>query len=145
MSWYRKTKGAERKHWNRAWKYITTKTVARQTSFRNLEFHSAYKTLASDGVLTINEGFAWDGPSGPTIDTESFMLGSAVHDAQYQILMREVRRVDFNAVRFAELEIYRAFSDNDLREICVSEGMFKIRSWWVWLAVRWFGSPAIGL
>ncbi len=38
--------------------------------------------------LTTKKGYAWDGPSGPTIDSKNFMRGSLVHDALYQ-LMRE--------------------------------------------------------
>jgi hypothetical protein len=40
------------------------------------------------GLLTIRKGYAWDGPSGPTVDTPNWMRGSLVHDALYQ-LMRE--------------------------------------------------------
>ena len=43
-----------------------------------------YITLDSQGNLTIKKGYAWDGPSGPTIDTLTFMRGSLVHDALYQ-------------------------------------------------------------
>jgi hypothetical protein len=33
-------------------------------------------TLSINGLLTIAKGYAWDGPSGPTIDTKNFMRGS---------------------------------------------------------------------
>lgn len=38
------------------------------------------------GVLTIRSGYAWDGPSGPTIDTPSGIYASIVHDALYQMM-----------------------------------------------------------
>lgn len=41
-----------------------------------------YIRLDIDGTLSIKEGYAWDGPSGPTVDTKNFMRGSLVHDAQ---------------------------------------------------------------
>ena len=41
------------------------------------------------GNLTTAKGYAWDGPSGPTIYTRNFMRGSLAHDALYQ-LMREI-------------------------------------------------------
>ena len=47
-----------------------------------------YITLNAQGMLTLKDGYAWDGPSGPTIDTLTFMRGSLIHDALYQ-LMRE--------------------------------------------------------
>ena len=37
-------------------------------------------------LLTIRTGYAWDGPSGPTIDTKTFMRGSLEHDALYQLI-----------------------------------------------------------
>ena len=49
---------------------------------------SEFIVLTADGLLTINKGYAWDGPSGPALDTCNFMRGSLVHDALYQ-LMRE--------------------------------------------------------
>jgi len=47
-----------------------------------------YIVLTSQRNIKIKKGYAWDGPSGPTIDTLNFMRGSLVHDALYQ-LMRE--------------------------------------------------------
>ncbi|MGR0480224.1 MAG: DUF1353 domain-containing protein [Candidatus Electronema sp. V4] len=89
-------------------------------------------TLKTNGLLTIREGYAWDGPSGPTIDTRSFIRGSLVHDALYQ-LMRE---------RKIESEKYRKYADELLRKICLDDGMLSIRSWWVYWAVRLCGGSS---
>lgn len=80
------------------------------------------------GWLKIKKGYAWDGPSGPAIDTKDFMRGSLVHDALYQ-LMRE-------GVVAKQME---PFADTILKEICIEDGMNKIRAWWVHLAVTKFG------
>src|SRR5260370_31122772 len=45
-----------------------------------------YIDLDTQGNITIREGYAWDGPSGPTIDTLTFMRGSLVHDALDQLM-----------------------------------------------------------
>ena len=45
--------------------------------------------ITSEGELIIRNGYSWDGPSGPTIDTKNFMQGSLIHDALCQ-LMREI-------------------------------------------------------
>lgn len=45
-----------------------------------------YITLLMSGLLIIEAGYAWDGPSGPTIDTASTMAASLVHDAGYQLI-----------------------------------------------------------
>lgn len=83
------------------------------------------------GVLTVRMGYAWDGPSGPTIDTPNFMRGSLVHDALYQ-LMRE-RRLD---------QAHRKAADETLRRICREDGMSQIRAWWVYQGVRLGGGPS---
>lgn len=84
------------------------------------------------GMLTIRKGYAWDGPSGPTIDTANFLRGSLVHDALYQ-LMRE---------NLLDHEMYRALADWTLQAVCLEDGMWSVRAWWVYLGVRWGGHPA---
>lgn len=89
-------------------------------------------TLSADGLLFIKNAYAWDGPSGPTLDTRNFMRGSLVHDALYQ-LMRE------NHLKAGE---FRDDADRLLREHCKEDGMSSIRAWWVYHAVRHGGGPA---
>ena len=89
---------------------------------------SDFIVLSTDGVLIVDKGYAWDGPSGPTIDTKNFMRGSLVHDALYQ-LMREGLLP----------EEWRDMADRELQRICIEDGMWKIRAWWVYRAVRDFG------
>jgi hypothetical protein len=77
------------------------------------------------GVLTVSQGYAWDGPSGPAIDSHTFMRSSLIHDCLYQ-LMREQKIGQH----------WRKRSDEILREICIVDGMAKVRAWWVYRAVR---------
>jgi len=83
------------------------------------------------GKLTLAKGYAWDGPSGPTIDTPDFMRGSLVHDGLYQ-LMREglISRK------------HRAYADRLLRDICREDGMPWWRAQYVYVAVRLFAASA---
>lgn len=97
-----------------------------------LPINTRYIKLDITGTLTIQEGYAWDGPSGPTFDTPTFMRGSLVHDALYQ-LMRE-RHLD-------RIE-HRQTADRILRIMCRSDGMWPVRAWWVYWAVRIFADPA---
>ncbi len=87
--------------------------------------------LSRNGVLTIFAGYAWDGPSGTTIDTKNFMRGSLVHDALYQ-LMRQNR---------ISLE-YRKYADELLKKICLEDGMSSFRAAYVYKAVRVFGESS---
>lgn len=96
------------------------------------EIKTGYLRLALNGILTIKQGYAWDGPSGPAIDTPNFMRGSLVHDALYQ-LMRE-KRLDHDR--------YRERADRTLQRLCIEDGMSKLRAWWVYQGVRFGGGPA---
>lgn len=91
-----------------------------------------YLALTSDGILTVKKGYAWDGPSGPTIDTLNFMRGSLVHDALYQ-LMRE---------RYLDKNKHREFADRLLQTICKEDDMTALRAWAVYQAVRLGGDPS---
>lgn len=85
-------------------------------------------TLEPSGWLTIYPGYAWDGASGPTIDTKDSMGGSAFHDAGYQ-LMR---------LGMANLE-WKEYIDKVFHEIMIEDGMVKPRAdLWLW-AVNKFG------
>lgn len=91
-----------------------------------------YVSLTLEGTITIDGGYAWDGPSGPSVDTKSFMRGSLVHDALYQLM----RKGALDAKR------WRDVADRELQRMCREDGMWRIRAWWVYQAVRWFGEPA---
>ena len=73
--------------------------------------------LDPDGHLLIKAGYAWDGPSGPTLDTHSSMRGSLVHDALYQLLRLEALDKRF-----------RAEADKLLYTVCIEDGMWKLRA-----------------
>jgi len=92
-----------------------------------------YLALTVDGILTVKKGYAWDGPSGPTLDTANFMRGSLVHDALYQ-LMRE-GHLDGGC--------HREAADRLLQRLCREDGMSALRAWWVYLGVRFGGGPSV--
>ena len=85
-------------------------------------------TLTTTGVFQIKQGYAWDGPSGPTIDFKNFMRASLIHDATYQ-LMRE-----------SHIPLtYREQSDRELRQNCIADGMWTFKAWVVYKAVQFGG------
>lgn len=90
-----------------------------------------FLNLDPTGKLSISRGYSWDGPSGPTIDTKNFMQGSLVHDALYQ-LMRE---------QYLEYK-YRKYADELLKEMCIEDRMSRVRAFFVYWAVRIFGSSS---
>jgi len=90
-----------------------------------------YINLTTDGTLVIKNGYAFDGPSGPTIDTPNFMRGSLVHDALYQLIRQKMVAVS-----------HRSYADRLLRQICREDGMSAIRAWWVYQGVKNFGKSS---
>lgn len=88
--------------------------------------------LTAAGELTVKKKYAWDGPSGPTFDTKTFMRGSLVHDALYQ-LMRE---------RYLDYKVHRPYADRLLKDICRQDGMNRIRAWYVYKMVRAFSEKS---
>jgi hypothetical protein len=108
------------------YKYQLAETYAVETVIRPAEkIVTDFIVLEPDGLLAMQAGYAWDGPSGPTIDTKSFMRGSLVHDAFYQ-LMR-------NGYLPATC---REDADQELHRICREDGMCRFRAWYVLLGVR---------
>ncbi|MGD0353462.1 MAG: hypothetical protein ABSB38_08230 [Dehalococcoidia bacterium] len=87
-----------------------------------------FLSLSPQGILSINKYYAWDGPSGPTIDTRDFMRGSLVHDALYQLMREGV----------LDYRVHRQRADEILREICLEDGMCKSRACYVYQAVHIF-------
>lgn len=90
-----------------------------------------FYSISEAGVLTVFKGYAWDGPSGPALDTNNFMRGSLVHDVLYQML--EEGKLPMS---------YREDADNILIELCKEDGMSRVRRQWVYRALRWFGGSA---
>lgn len=96
------------------------------------EFETDFLWLGLDKKFIVKKGYAWDGPSGPTIDTKNFMRGSLVHDALYEMIR----------LGFLEKNIYRILADQELYRICREDGMSWLRANVVYYSVRIFGNPA---
>ena len=81
------------------------------------------------GRLSVHNGYAWDGLSGPTIDTKDSMVGSLVHDALYQLIREGYLDAD-----------WRAKVDGLLYRLLLDAGMPKWRASYMYWAVRKFGN-----
>jgi hypothetical protein len=90
-----------------------------------------YLSIYTTGELIIEGGYAWDGPSGPTFDTKTFMRGSLVHDALYQLIREGIIPLED-----------RVKADDLLKQICKDDGMNPLRAWWVHKGVTMLGKNA---
>jgi hypothetical protein len=123
----------DRIRYRRGYKYQIVNDYRVQTDIRpDHDIETEFVQLDRAGVLTIRHGYAWDGPSGPTFDTADFMRGSLVHDALAG-LMR-----DFYISRNA----WFTATNRELQKICIEDGMWRIRAWWVFIGVEYLGGKS---
>ena len=87
--------------------------------------------LDTEGNLTIQDGYAYDGPSGPTLDTPDSMRASLEHDAKYQLFRLGLLNQN-----------WRATADEEFRETCLEDGMMHFRADAWYLFVREFAEKA---
>lgn len=114
------------------YKYQLAESYALQLAIALLaDIITDYITLTKDGLLTIFAGYAWDGCSGPTYDDKTNMRGGLVHDALYQLM------------RLGLLpESYREYADRTLKELCLEDGMCRLRAWYYFEGVDHFAAFA---
>ena len=79
-----------------------------------------------DGSITVKKGYAWDGASGPTIDTKNSMRGSLIHDSLYQgirlgLISRDKQKI----------------ADKEFFKIIIEDGMcpFRASCWYLMLRI----------
>ena len=126
-------------HYGDGYKYVTryrwwcvTPLVGSAARIEDPDDGEPWVVLKQNGLLVIRAGYAWDGASGPTIDSKSSMRASLVHDALYQLLRAGKLSPDA-----------RAAADKLLEDLCVADGMWRWRARLWWAAVRrWAGYAA---
>lgn len=68
------------------YKYVVAETYqAPWPELAGVVIHAEWFALEA-GLLTVRPGYAWDGASGPTLDTPATMEGALQHDVGYQCL-----------------------------------------------------------
>ena len=78
-----------------------------------------------EGNLKIYAHYAWDGPSGPTIDRPQNMRASLFHDALCQLIREGLLA-----------KKYRKYADQLFRKHLLEDGMGKFWAWGYYQAVR---------
>jgi len=97
-----------------------------------LNIETEFIDLDVEGNLFVKNGYAWDGPSGPVIDTEENMRASLVHDALYQLM----RNKELSA------RTHRKAADQLFKDMCKQDGVSSFRASVYYKALRKFGKPA---
>lgn len=93
-----------------------------------------FVNLSVSGKLLLKTGFMSDGPSGPTVDTDTFMRGAFIHDALYYLMNLGLLP-----------QSYRKKADKILYAVCREDGMSWVRAKYVYHSVRrlaaWAAKP----
>lgn len=120
-------------HYRSGYKYQLTESLTMDLEiFPDHDVETPFIALNVQGRLVLRRGYAWDGPSGPAVDTKNFMRASLIHDALYQLMRLEE----------LDRDIWREEADLELHRLCREDGMTRLRAWWVLRGLRWFGDPA---
>lgn len=115
-------KGDKIKYYDRGSFYVLAETYTCFIGvFPDRNIASDYVSLTKDGRITLQKGYAWDGPSGPTIDTKSSLRGSLIHDGCYQLARNKLLSTQ-----------WKDKADRILMDICIEDGM------WEWRAKLWY-------
>ena len=96
------------------------------------EVDEKFIKLDKKGNLTVVEGYAWDGPSGPVVDTKENMRASLVHDALYQLM------------RYKHLKAkeHKDKADKLFKKICIEDGVPPVTAKIYYLGLKIGGKPA---
>jgi len=96
------------------------------------EITTTFIELDTQGKLTITAGYAWDGPSGPVVDTKENMRASLVHDALYQLM--RLKKLSATA--------YKDRADKIFKNICITDGIPKKIASAYYFGLKLGGKPA---
>lgn len=118
--------------YRKGYKYQLADNIAFQTVLRpDSHIVTEFIELMMDGTMVISSGYAWDGPSGPTIDTDNSMTPSLYHDAAAQLM--RMRLID---------QKWRIPSNEEFGRMLDERGMWSFRrKLWV-RELNNFGAPS---
>jgi hypothetical protein len=111
------------------YKYQVTRDCTLQTETKGYDIDTPHVRLTPDGKLTAKDGYAWNGASGPTLNTKSVIRPSLYHDIGYQLI-----RLGLIGAKWKE------YFDHLLHDLMVEDGAFKWRADYYKWAVLKFGA-----
>jgi len=76
--------------------------------------------ITPSGVLTLKDGYSWDGCSGPAINRKTNHRAGKFHDGLYECIRNGLLAED----------TWRPVADDVFKQLCIEDGM------WEWLAEK---------
>ena len=114
------------------YKFKVEENFSIELPFKIPDFVHPYASL-KDGILSVKRGYAWDGASGPVINTRDTLVASLVHDVLYQAMR-------LNLIKSSEEN--KKIADKNFFKILKMNGVNSIRSKVWYLAVKLFGKKS---
>jgi len=120
------------------WKYQTLRNLELYSPFMAHNIVHKFFNISPAGIITAKEGYAWDGSSGPTIDSKYCMRASLFHDILYQCFREQLffpnrtwNQEEHNRLRYRADKLYR--------DILRADGKSAFVSWLRYRALRLLG------
>jgi hypothetical protein len=110
----------DRLYYQSGYKYQVYRDWTIQTALKGRDIDTAFIHLERDGRLTAKRGYAWDGASGPTIDTKNSIRASLAHDMGYQLMRESLLPTSC-----------RPYFDSLFYQVLRHDGMCGVRAW-IW-------------
>ena len=114
------------------YKFKVEENFSIELPFKIPDFEHEYAS-SKDGILSVKRGYAWDGASGPIINTRDTLVASLVHDVLYQAMR-------LNLIKSSKEN--RKIADKNFFEILKMHGVNSIRRKVWYFAVRLFGKKS---
>ena len=114
------------------YKFKVEENFSIELPFKIPDFEHPYAS-SKDGILSVKRGYAWDGASGPIINTRDTLVASLVHDVLYQAMR-------LNLIKSSKEN--RQIADKNFFEILKMNGVNSIRRKVWYFAVRLFGKKS---
>ena len=114
------------------YKFKVEENFSIELPFKIPDFEHEYAS-SKDGILSVKRGYAWDGASGPIINTRDTLVASLVHDVLYQAMR-------LNLIKPSKDN--RKIADKNFFEILKMNGVNSIRRKVWYFAVRLFGKKS---
>ena len=114
------------------YKFKVEENFSIELPFKIPDFEYPYAS-SKDGILSVKRGYAWDGASGPIINTRDTLVASLVHDVLYQAMR-------LNLIKSSKEN--RQIADKNFFEILKMNGVNSIRRKVWYFAVRLFGKKS---
>ena len=114
------------------YKFKVEENFSIELPYKIPDFEHPYAS-SKDSILEIKKGYAWDGASGPIINTQDTLVASLVHDVLYQAMRLNLIKSNSENKKIADKIFF---------EILKMHGVNSIRRKVWYLAVRLFGKKS---